>query len=169
MKKVVLEKVNKTLTFNDFIEKGVTDKEAIKWLHTIFNDGDLTPSILKQYIIGMLAEDSKPKCWIDWVNKNFPDCTNKYTVHIDDVSEEKIYAWKGNSIFKIHKMEFNNQVRFGGISYSNSYCYSTIQSDSLKEMINYAIKAGADIYEFSSQKEFFEWASMVTRTEEVKR
>lgn len=165
MKKVVLEKVNKTITFNDFIEKDVTDKKALKWLYFKYYD---IRTYTKQSILEMLACDAKPVCWIDWVNKNFPDCTEENIVHIDNVSEEKIYAWKGNSIFKIHKMEFNNQVRFGGISYSNSYCYSTIQSNSLKEMISCAIQAGADVYEFSSQKEFFAWASVVTCTEEVK-
>lgn len=156
MKEVKLNNEPQYLTFDMFIEKGVTDKEALKWLHHYFYkwSGSDKFHLTKDAILKALVYDHKPSCWMDFVNKHFSD--SGILVDI-----QKIYAFNyTNAVYKFHRIDESWYVI--NLTDSISFSHYNHKHNSLEQLIKCVLGQDHTVYEFGSQDEFLTWALIMT-------
>ena len=80
---------------------------------------------------------------------------NEDVVSINDVSNEKIYAFRGfdDYVYKLHRV---NDDMLAFISMEDSFCWADGSHSSMEEAIQ-AQKRSDIVFEFGSLKEFCEW------------
>ena len=148
MKEIKLNNEPPYLDFAKFIDKEVTDKEALKWLHNYFNN---SCNFSKDAMVKALLDDHKPTCWIDFVNKNFSD--NDILV-----DTKKIHAFSfERTVYIFHRI--NSSYVCVNLTNSNHY---NREYDSLEKLIQSIFEQKHKVYEFDTQEEFLTWALIIT-------